>query len=246
MIARIIPAEFEGQAVSFTSDGWINATTAASLFGQEPRDWLRLHETEAYARALAKRLSIPFEPRLIKRRSSSKVSGGNSGFRPELSNCAGLVITKRGSTNNGGGTWLHPKLAVAFARWLSPDFAVWCDMQMDALLRSDNSKWEQVRQQSATSYRGMCAALAVTLEAAGRQPKAHHFMNEARLINEVVAGVFSGRDRDQLSEGELALITLMEVRNVLLLGQGKTYQERKDGLLSYVATIRGARLEGAA
>lgn len=36
----------------------------------------------------------------------------------------------------GGGTWLHPKLAVRFAQWLSDDFAVWCDEQIDGLVRS--------------------------------------------------------------------------------------------------------------
>ena len=38
--------------------------------------------------------------------------------------------TKRGQ---GGGTWLHPKLAVRFAQWLDPKFAVWCDMQINSL-----------------------------------------------------------------------------------------------------------------
>ena len=40
--------------------------------------------------------------------------------------------------NNGGltpGTWIHPKLAVAFARWLNPHFGVWCDMKIEALLQ---------------------------------------------------------------------------------------------------------------
>lgn len=44
-----------------------------------------------------------------------------------------LTRTARG---RAGGTWLHPKLAVAFARWLSPEFAVWADLQIDALLHS--------------------------------------------------------------------------------------------------------------
>ena len=48
-----------------------------------------------------------------------------TGIFPELT---------RASRGRAGGTWLHPKLAVAFARWLSPEFAVWCDMQIDALL----------------------------------------------------------------------------------------------------------------
>lgn len=34
------------------------------------------------------------------------------------------------------GTWLHPKLAVAFARWLSDEFAVWCDLTLDNHIRS--------------------------------------------------------------------------------------------------------------
>ncbi|MDR3015182.1 MAG: KilA-N domain-containing protein [Delftia acidovorans] len=41
--------------------------------------------------------------------------------------------TQRGA---GGGTWLHPKLAVRFAQWLSDDFAVWCDEQIDAIIRN--------------------------------------------------------------------------------------------------------------
>ena len=43
-----------------------------------------------------------------------------------------LVIVKHGGNNRG--TWLHPKLAVHFARWLDPKFAVWCDEQIEALL----------------------------------------------------------------------------------------------------------------
>lgn len=43
--------------------------------------------------------------------------------------------TKRGRRN--GGTWLHPKLAIPFARWLDVDFSLWCDEQIDRLLRGD-------------------------------------------------------------------------------------------------------------
>lgn len=42
--------------------------------------------------------------------------------------------TRRGV---GGGTWLHPKLAVRFAQWLNDDFAVWCDEQIDTIVRNN-------------------------------------------------------------------------------------------------------------
>lgn len=42
--------------------------------------------------------------------------------------------TKRGA--HGGGTWLNPKLAVRFAQWLDIDFAIWCDEQIDSIIRN--------------------------------------------------------------------------------------------------------------
>lgn len=55
--------------------------------------------------------------------------------------------TKRG---NNGGTWLHPKLAVPFARWLDIDFALWCDEQIDQLIRGEINV-RRARHQIATA-----------------------------------------------------------------------------------------------
>ena len=35
------------------------------------------------------------------------------------------LIESRGG--NGGGTWIHPQLAIDLARWISAPFAVWMD-----------------------------------------------------------------------------------------------------------------------
>lgn len=35
-----------------------------------------------------------------------------------------LIIVKRGSPNNGGGTWLHPDLALQLAQWCNKKFAL--------------------------------------------------------------------------------------------------------------------------
>lgn len=210
MSARILPSDFQGQAVAFNSDGWINATEAAARFGKEPHEWLRLPDTTAYMEALAK-----------------------SGIFPEL------VRAKRG---RNGGTWLHSKLAVAFARWLSPDFAVWCDQHIDGLLRGESKPWASARREAAIGYRAVCDALAINCEAQGKTPQRHHFINEARLINEVVAGAFAGRNRDQLSAGELELVTLAELRDTVLIGRGLSFAERKASLLAYVQGLQTKRL----
>jgi hypothetical protein len=110
MKSTIIPFEYEGQPVKFDADGWLDATSISKRFSKRPNDWLELPSTGEYLDSLAKRLNTGLSGNLIR-----KIRGRN------------------------GGTWLHPKLAVAFARWLSADFSVWCDLQIDSLLHGDVS-----------------------------------------------------------------------------------------------------------
>lgn len=63
-------------------------------------------------------------------------------------------------------------------------------------------------------------------------------MNEARLLNEVLTGAFKGRSRYELTLSELELVTLMETRDVLLLGQGKDFAARKIALMQYLEQLR--------
>lgn len=111
---NVIPFHYEGQAVRFNSDGWINATDVAKRFDKRPIDWLKQDETKLYLAALAEALNCD----------------------PES-----LLETRRGRYHSG--TWLHPKLAVAFARWLDLKFAVWCDLHIDALLRGELNEKQQ-------------------------------------------------------------------------------------------------------
>lgn len=94
--------------VPFTGEAFFNATVAAKAFGKLPKDWLRNKETQEYMDALGGTLTTEQDQ---------------------------LVIVRQGGEPNEQGTWLHPKLVVAFARWLHPKFAVWCDMQVEEILR---------------------------------------------------------------------------------------------------------------
>ncbi|PUB31200.1 KilA domain-containing protein [Pseudomonas sp. GV105] len=223
MSARIIPFDYEGQAVRFNGDGWLHATEIAERFGKEPAQWLRLDSTKEYINRLSERME--------------KSNVGKSHIT--------LVKTRRGNTSTSG-TWLHPKLAVKFARWLSVDFEIWCDEQIDALVRGDQAKWQQARQQSAVGYRGLCDALAIAYEESGKTPQRHHFINEAKLINQVITGEFAGRNRDELTAHELLLVTLIEIRDVLLIGQGKDFAARKASLLRYVQSLTAKHLRSDA
>lgn len=112
-MTNIIKQDFQGQMYSFNAEGWFNATEAAQRFGKRPVDWLRQDETRAYVAAMAEALE-----------GVTKVS----------QNHFGLVRATRGGVSPG--TWMHPKLAVRFAQWLDVKFAVWCDLQIDAIIRN--------------------------------------------------------------------------------------------------------------
>lgn len=108
MNSTIIPFDYDGNEISFNTEGWINATEIARPFGKRPVDWLKQDETREYLKVLG-----------------------------EILNCdpESLLETRRGRYHSG--TWLHPKLGVRFAQWLDIRFAVWCDMQIDSILHGD-------------------------------------------------------------------------------------------------------------
>ena len=113
MSQELMIKQFDGSNIFFMEDGWFNATSAAKVFGKRPSHWLELDEAKDYMIHLSNQ--VPSQPSLQQNQ---------------------LVITRKGSPENGGGTWLHPKLAIPFARWLSVKFAVWCDSQIELIIKS--------------------------------------------------------------------------------------------------------------
>ena len=99
-------------AVSFNSDGYLNATQIAKQFDKRINNYLRSEQTQLYIAAL-------FD--VLKARNSAMTENQ-------------LVIVQKGGNVHFSGTWLHPKLAVDFARWLDPKFAVWCDEQIEQII----------------------------------------------------------------------------------------------------------------
>lgn len=96
--------------VSFDDKNFLDATSIAKHFDKFVKDYLKTVQTQDYINALAQNLSV-----------------GNI-----ILTANDLVVVRQGGVIQG--TWLHPKLAVNFARWLSADFAVWCDLKIDELI----------------------------------------------------------------------------------------------------------------
>lgn len=142
--------------------------------------------------------------------------------------------TRRGKD---GGTWMHPKLGVLFARWLSVDFAVWCDEQVDEILRGKD-EWRISRNGCASSNKVVNEMLTLIRSEKGKATEPHHYMNEAKLVNHVISGEFKGLDRNSLSRADLDLLAHIEMRNAVLIGRDIPYDQRKSMLRQYAMDWR--------
>ena len=211
----LVKAEYQDVAVSFTEDAWFNATAVAERFGKRPIDWLSQEGTKEYISALADVLQS--EPK-------------------------SLCKTKRGGAAGSAGTWMHPDLAVPFARWLDVRFGVWCDQQVKKILSGKHQyyDWKKLRHEATASFKVMAQILQMTRERLGKTCAPHHFSNEARLINYALTGAFGKVDRDGLDAGDLDLLAKLENLDTVLIGCGTSYEDRKVELEKFAEEQRAA------
>jgi hypothetical protein len=124
---KIISKEFKPKNsdislnIDFTNDEnlYLNATKVAKQFKKDVNEWKRSKQIIEYLEALS-----------------------DMGFSQNT-----LIKVVKGNFANkkAQGTWIHQKLVIMFSRWLSPEFAVWCDLQIEEILSSQNSQLVQTQ-----------------------------------------------------------------------------------------------------
>ncbi len=147
----------------------------------------------------------------------------------------GKIPYLKTSRGRGGGTWLHPKLAVRFARWLDVDFEIWCDEQIDTIVRGASSH-ASARSAAASSYKVMCKMLEAARLAEGKETKPYHYSNECKLVNWSMGAGFEALNRDQMTTEQLDALSNAEIQNAVMIGSRLPYDERK-GLLGQQRTL---------
>lgn len=87
----------------------VNATEMAKPFGKTTKDWLRTKQSKEFISSLSTVRQISLTE---------------------------LVIVNQGNFSSTlQGTWMHEDVALEFARWLSPQFAIWCNDRIKELMR---------------------------------------------------------------------------------------------------------------
>lgn len=111
---KLILRNYNGFEIQFENvNGTImaNATLMAKAHGKRPDTWLRTEKAKEYIKAIALK----------------SVLAENE-----------LVVVRNGG--NGAGTWIHEKLILRFAQFLSTEFELWCDEKIAELLRTGKAE----------------------------------------------------------------------------------------------------------
>ncbi|EMU1791456.1 KilA-N domain-containing protein [Neisseria gonorrhoeae] len=166
---------FNRFSVSFQENGYLNATAIAEQYDKRVGNYLRNERTQEYITALNERL-----------------------FNPETRNRATaenqlVIIKKGGNDKKSQGTWLHPKLAVDFARWLNPKFAVWCDEQIETLLNGNVSDGIKSAKTTVDDRTGLRQAVAALVGRKGIDYSSAYSMIHQRFNVEAIEDIPAGK-----------------------------------------------------
>lgn len=124
-----------------------------------------------------------------------------------------IIRTNRGRVN--GGTWMCPSLFIDLSMWLSVEFKDWA-------INCVGDKLIKLRDQAGDTFKEVNLALGDTRQMV--------YIDEAKMINELVFGSGKGGQRNSATEEQLALLEKLQRADVKLINQGLTFEQRKKNL----------------
>jgi hypothetical protein len=197
---------YDELVVDFTEKGWINATKLSKAFNKRLDSYFENLETKEYIE-----------------------------IRCEMSNLPVTAFIKK-REGRYGGTWLHPKISIHFNRWLNIRFAIWCDDQIEIILKSpkEYAEWVRYRHETASSNKVLNAVIKETLEESGIEALPENYVTEALMINQAMTGDYCSIERDKLCKSNLDLLGKLEIKNAVLFARQVPYEHRK-GILERFA-----------
>lgn len=137
--------------------GYVNATQLCKTSGKRLANWTRLDRSKAYVAALSRSAQI----------------------RADLL----IVSNESEGVNDERGTWVHPEVAISIATWISPEFEVWANRTLRAVINGDfapltadaaiaqqkiQELWDELRADTKELFWMLTDAIRDTRQASGK------------------------------------------------------------------------------
>lgn len=142
-----------------SNDGYVNATALCKESGKLIADYLRNDTTKEFLKELESDMRIPITE---------------------------LIQIIRGGTPSFQGTWVHPKVAINLAQWLSPKFAVFVTNiimgwfgGVNVRQKSKQDELFEIIQQDNESFERASAAARIMRERQNTKPI---FANKIKML----------------------------------------------------------------
>lgn len=134
-MTNIIKFEYNGNEIEFEhGDGvMINATEMARSFGKEVKHWFENQGTFDFINTLAAHKGISPIGKIPTSLNTKELAKAY----PTL-----IHVVKGGLGKQG--TWFQEDVALEFAHWLSPNFAIWCNDHIKELLTNGHTEINRV------------------------------------------------------------------------------------------------------
>lgn len=175
--------EYQGTAIRYRdSDNYVNATEMCKACDKLWGDYWRQPSHQEFLSELSAKMGIPIK-----------------GTR-------GLVESKKGNHHQGGGTWVHRKVAIHLASWLSSEFAVWAVDRLDQLLETGRVVIHREHQEAQLEHisREIAAGIRIGLSE-GLEPIRSDVRRVEGKVDELgirVASIEKRRDLSSLTKRE--------------------------------------------
>ena len=127
---------------------------------------------------------------------------------------------------------------------LARQYFIECEKRLIAISPEQHrvavDNWRKNRVHTCDFHKRMCAALVVSRARQDKPTKAHHYINEDRMLNKIMLGMdaeqwkvangVTGELRDNLSADQLEYLAYLEHTNTTLLEMDMDFQQRKEKL----------------
>lgn len=159
-------------------------------------------------------------------------------YRAALERKYGKIPHLRTARGRSGGTWLHPRLGVPFARWLDIDFAIWCDEQIDQIMRGHFVSEELRIGEYLPTYHELHDQ--VGLLASGSRNARFVHMNINKAINQAI-GIGPG-ERGRLGIPRRSLLVVAQSLGRLAMANAKDHHDGYQLLKKALRNIEALRI----
>lgn len=176
--------------VQRTKDKYFNATALSNAWNSDSNKELR--ESKGYK---------------LRKLSSYKENDSMKEFEAQLKK-EGIEKPMISTRGKGGATWMHPKLFIDFAMWVSVEFkSIAIDYVLDGLINSRNNAGDY--------YNEMTAAIIENhTKYNDSKPSYKIYTDEAIRIRKLLG--LGYKDRNEMTEQDLDNITMMQKTNAML------------------------------